>query len=483
MKAILPFRIASLAALSVLLLPPLARPLGACSTVRLQAGKELIYGHNLNANGLDVPGLVFVNPRGIFKTGRSWMELVTRGRKNPSSLAWISRYGSVTFNAFGRDLPDGGMNEAGLFVWEMGLSNEEVVYPKNDSLPRLNQMQWMQYVLDNFSSLEEAVACAREIEIDGWGWHFFLGDAEGNCAAIDFVSGRVVVHRGADMPVPGLFNALYSREVEWSRYFQGFGGTYEVRLDDPRVPRFVKAARLLREYDPSRDPVAYGFQLLDRLFVTETADWSVLFDLRRQTVHFRTSRNRAIKRFSISAFDFSNSGPLRVLDIDIPEPGDVTSRFAPLDPRKLASFISSLPIPDGFFEGGGLKKEEAVGNLATHTDRARTSESQFFAGTWRTPANPGKAFEIRLRTREEAVYGEIATGENLSDRFPLRHIRMIGNRMAFTFRSGDAGPFFEATVTFGPETMVMELWEPEASRGRFELFPVEARGGGGLRTE
>jgi choloylglycine hydrolase len=130
----------------------------ACSTIKLQHGPELLYGHNLNNNGSDIPGLVFINKRDVFKTGRSWSELINKDQSNPSTAAWISRYGSVTFNTFGKDLPDGGMNEAGIYIWEMGLSNSEVVYPKDASLPNLNQMHWMQYILDTAATLDEALA-------------------------------------------------------------------------------------------------------------------------------------------------------------------------------------------------------------------------------------------------------------------------------------------------------------------------------------
>ena len=125
----------------------------ACSTFKLQKGNKLIYAHNLNQGDLGVPGMIFVNKRGVFKLGRTWSELTTADREDPSSFSWISRYGSVTFNAFGRDLPDGGMNETGLFIWEM---NEDPEYPVNTGKPKLDQMNWMQYVLDNCSTTEEA---------------------------------------------------------------------------------------------------------------------------------------------------------------------------------------------------------------------------------------------------------------------------------------------------------------------------------------
>jgi choloylglycine hydrolase len=36
--------------------------------------------------------------------------------------------------------PDGGINEAGLYIWEM---SEDADYAKNDSLPKLNQRNWI----------------------------------------------------------------------------------------------------------------------------------------------------------------------------------------------------------------------------------------------------------------------------------------------------------------------------------------------------
>lgn len=47
-----------LTVLFVLLMP---YQTAACSTFKLQKGKCLIYGHNLNQEDIDVPGLIFIN--------------------------------------------------------------------------------------------------------------------------------------------------------------------------------------------------------------------------------------------------------------------------------------------------------------------------------------------------------------------------------------------------------------------------------------
>ncbi len=456
-----------------------AAPLPACSTIRLQRGDELLYGHNLNNNGSDIPGLAFINQRGVFKTGRSWSEIFHQDRRNPSDVAWISRYGSVTFNTFGRDLPDGGMNEAGIYVWEMGLSNSEVVYPRDAGLPKLNQMQWMQYILDNAATLDEAIACATAFELDGWGWHFFLGDKDGHCAVVDFVDGRVVVHRGDEMPVPGLFNALYARETAQARYFKGFGGQYEPTLTDKRVPRYVKTGIMLQQYDGKQDAVDYTFQILDRLFVSEVADWSVVFDVKRRCVHFRTSRNRAVKHFSLDGFDFSGAGPTLILDIDIPEGGDVGRQFAPYGNDRMAAHIRTLPLPKSFCEAGGLTTDEFVQRLAGHTARAEDPRNQPFLGTWQTKTDKAGAaprWQLTLRSRGDVVGGEISNAKGFVAGAPLEQIQLAGRVLSFACTSREEKEFLFARAVLEGEKMTLTLMGLEEEYGSFELFRAPAAG-------
>jgi len=55
----------------------------ACSTFKLQKGPHLIYGHNLNEGDIGVPGMIFINKRGVFKIGRTWSELYAKEKENP----------------------------------------------------------------------------------------------------------------------------------------------------------------------------------------------------------------------------------------------------------------------------------------------------------------------------------------------------------------------------------------------------------------
>lgn len=447
--------------------------LSACSTIKLQHGPDLLYGHNLNNNGSDVPGLVFINKRGVFKTGRSWSELINKAQSNASTVAWISRYGSVSFNTFGKDLPDGGMNEAGIYIWEMGLSNSEVIYPTDANLPKLNQMHWMQYILDTAATLDEALACAGTFEIDGWGWHFFLGDGDGNCAVIDFVDGNVVMHRGEEMPVPGLFNALYAREIEQARYFKGFGGQYEPTLTDKKVPRFVKAGVMLKDYIGQEKALDYTYKILDHLFVSEVADWSVVFDVAHRTVHFKTSLNRTIKHFAMDSFDFSNESPTRILDLDIDADGEVSKLFTPYSHDKMARHIASLPLPRAFCEMGGLNQPEFIERLARHTTKAEDQGNQPFLGTWRMKteeAGEAPRWQLTLRSKGDLVSGEITNAMGFAINAPIEQIRLVGQEFTFTFKSREEQDIIFATASLDQTNMSLALKGLEEEYGTFELF-------------
>lgn len=144
----------------------------ACSTFLFSSDNSLFVGHNLDQDHL-VPGYLVINKRGLQKSNISWMEIVRGKNENSKRIQWISKYGSVTFNpGGGKEFPDGGLNEAGLVVCEMSLS--ETKYPQDSSAAKMFQWQWIQYLLDNYGSVQEVIDHVNEFELSGFNWHFLL---------------------------------------------------------------------------------------------------------------------------------------------------------------------------------------------------------------------------------------------------------------------------------------------------------------------
>src|SRR4051812_31849081 len=91
-------------------------------------------------------GMVLVNKRGLAKRA---LPLAPGDRP----AEWVSRHASVTFNQYGRELPNAGMNDAGLVVEILWLDSS--AFPPPDARPTVNELQWIQYQLDNHATVAE----------------------------------------------------------------------------------------------------------------------------------------------------------------------------------------------------------------------------------------------------------------------------------------------------------------------------------------
>ncbi|MCH8331107.1 MAG: linear amide C-N hydrolase [Bacteroidetes bacterium] len=173
----------------------------ACTTFCLSQEGGFVFGRNYDWHLGH--GLVIVNKKGIQKRSFTFYP--------EEPVDWVSKYGSVTFNQFGREFPLGGMNEKGLVVEVMWL--EETVYQGKDDRPVMNELQWVQYQLDNFKSVKEVLKELENIRI-GQTYtpiHYLVADSKGIVASIEHIKGETVIHTGDDLPVPVLTNDTYDR--------------------------------------------------------------------------------------------------------------------------------------------------------------------------------------------------------------------------------------------------------------------------------
>ena len=79
----------------------------ACTTFQLRHADQVIVGKNYD--WMVEEGLIIVNKRGVSKTAyQSTLDTTAVG----TPAAWTSKYGSIVFTQYGRELGPGGMNEA-----------------------------------------------------------------------------------------------------------------------------------------------------------------------------------------------------------------------------------------------------------------------------------------------------------------------------------------------------------------------------------
>ena len=298
-----------------------ALPSHACSTFCLLHRDQPLFGRNYDWSVDD--GLVIINKRQVAKRAAG-----RRNKKNPAR--WVSTYGSVTFNQYGRELPTEGMNEAGLVVATLWLSATEHAAP--DARPSINMLQWMQYQLDTASTIDEVIASDAHLRVQparGAKVHYFVCDRTGACVSIEFLEGKLVAHTRDSMAVKALTNDTYAQSVTHLQQHDGFGGKTPLPTDSGSLARFVRTASLVRQYDPKANssPIDYAFDILTNVAQGTSTKWSLVYDLHQQRIYFRTQANPSRRFIDLNALDFSCTTPVQVLDINAAGSGDITSQF------------------------------------------------------------------------------------------------------------------------------------------------------------
>jgi penicillin V acylase-like amidase (Ntn superfamily) len=288
----------------------------ACTTFCLKKNGEVLFGKNYDWMIGD--GLVFVNKRGVAKVSTD--EDLT----NPAK--WVSKYGSVTFNQYGRENPSGGMNEAGLVIELMWL--DETQYPKADARPTVGTLEWIQYQLDNSATVAEVIANCSRIRISSQvPLHYLVNDKAGNTATIEFLDGNLVAHRGETLPVATLANDSYTKSLNYSKTTLVENARTNGSLD-----RFVRAARKTSEFDKRErsetESVNYGFEILSNVAQERATQWSIVYDQKRGKIHWRTLQSPQVKTINTKAFDYSCATAVRLFDMNANQSGDVTAKFA-----------------------------------------------------------------------------------------------------------------------------------------------------------
>jgi penicillin V acylase-like amidase (Ntn superfamily) len=291
----------------------------ACTTFFLDDNGHYYFGRNYD--WITGNGMVMTNVKGVRK-----ISAVTH-----SDVSWISQYGSISFNQYGKEFPTGGMNEKGLVVELMWL--DQTKYPEADNRPAFDVLQWIQYQLDNCASIEEVVATDKKIRINAENntpLHYLIADATGKAATIEFLDGKMVVHKGQDLSFPVLTNSIYSQSVQ--RTEKAVKNAENLNFQDNSIQRFAQACSMISSFKTSGAASAldYSFSILHKVAQGDYTKWSIVYDLTEKKIHFITSKNKNRRTVSFSAFDLACPAPSLAADMNEMNAGNLTASFKKL---------------------------------------------------------------------------------------------------------------------------------------------------------
>ncbi|WDQ16208.1 linear amide C-N hydrolase [Rhodopirellula sp. P2] len=297
-----------------------AQPAVACTVMRLN-----IHGQLVIARNHDWPfgeALVITNLRGIEKTSLAPIKPAT----------WTSKYGSVSFCQFGREIPFAGMNEKGLTVDLLHLPQatfpDPVSVEADPELTAVNAIQWVQYQLDTAATVAEVVDSLSTIVpipmlpvVETV--HYFVTDAGGDVAVVEFINGKAVVRHGEDYCLedgnPKTQTCVLANSSWEDSQTNQVNNTSLLRYG-----RGVRLVEMANDLDDQQPPIDYAHRCLQMVAQGHLTQWNLVYLPEERRIHFRTQTSPQQRWIDLDDLSFESDQPPQAIDIDQDIRGDVT---------------------------------------------------------------------------------------------------------------------------------------------------------------
>lgn len=329
--------------------------IAASSSIETHACTRAVYlgGDNMVVTGRtmdwkeDPQSNIYFNPRGVSR----------RGAISDNTITWVSKYGSVVTAGYDIGVCDG-MNEKGL-VANLLFLTESNYNRTDDGRPVMGLSIWTQYVLDNFATVDEAVAelSKETFRIDAPdlpnGYkstlHLSISDATGNSAIFEYLNGHLVIHSGRECRV--MTNSpTYDKQLTLNDYWQQIGGLTMLPGTNRASDRFVRATfyiDALPQTSDARQAVAgvfsvmrnvsvpLGISIPEQPFIASTR-WRTVADQLNLVYYFESTLSPDIFWIDFRNLDFSAGTPLGKLTLTdgAVYAGDASQRFSKTAPMQ-----------------------------------------------------------------------------------------------------------------------------------------------------
>jgi len=274
----------------------------------------------------DMQSNLYVFPRGMARDGGL----------GDKALKWTSTYGSVITSIYEGITADG-MNEKGLVANLLYLAESKYT-PPDDRRPAIVISAWAQYFLDNFATVEEAVAEVSQEKFrmvsvafpngPKGNVHLAISDASGDSAILEYINGKLVIHHGKQYQV--MTNSpIYSAHIPLNQYWKQIGGTVMLPGTNRSVDRFARASFYINAAAQSADPreaIAVVFSVMRNVSVPRgistpgqpnisSTIWRTVADQKNKVYFFEDTASPSLLWVRLDQIDFKPGSGVRKITL------------------------------------------------------------------------------------------------------------------------------------------------------------------------
>lgn len=299
----------------------------ACTRVVYQGNKDMVITGRTMDWKEDTRSNIWIFPRGMERNGEVG--------KDP--MRWKSKYGSVVTSAYDICSTDG-MNEKGLVANLLWLA--ESSYPQwNGEKPALSIAAWVQYMLDNFATVSEAVSeieknafdVVSDMMPDGTRMatlHLSISDATGDNAIFEYIDGKLNIHHNRSYQV--MTNSpVFDQQLALDDYWKTIGGTTFLPGTNRAADRFVRASFYINAIPKTEDTrtalasvfsvirntsVPFGISTPDQPNISSTR-WRTVSDQKDKVYYFESTLYPNVFWVDFKDVDFSEKASVKKLNL------------------------------------------------------------------------------------------------------------------------------------------------------------------------
>ena len=248
--------------------------------------------------------------QGYVIKNKSGQKKFAYGFRGTNQASWTSKYGSVTFNQIGKEFPYGGINEKGLVVEQLWMS--ESIYQDNKN-QNISELEWIQFQLDNYSTIEEVVKNLDKLTIKPIATiHYLIADRNGNSAVIDFVDGKTVVNKKE-----GRHQVITNETLSNSEKYFEINKSDIDKNSRTHYDRFCQIKNSLLNTEIENPNQA--FEILANSAENQEnykTYWSIVYDLTNLKVYFKSFDSQTIKEINLSEIKLDSNSTLEASNIN-----------------------------------------------------------------------------------------------------------------------------------------------------------------------
>ena len=319
-----------------------------CTRIKYESGSgSCITGRGMDWNDPNAPTDLWVFPRGMERDGGI----------GATPIKWTSKYGSVVASFYGAASADG-MNEKGLVGNVLYLAEADYGDPESGK-PTLSIGAWVQYILDNFATVAEAVATLKEEPFTivapklpngrAAAVHTALSDPSCDSAILEYVDGKLVIHHGPECAV--MTNSLvYDQQNAINTYWELIGGNRMLPGTINAADRYVRASYFLSsspKYKEADMAVASVFSQMRSISVPlgmadpdhpniSATIWRTVADHDARRYYFESTLRPSVIWVDIEKVNLAPGADVMKVETLGSEvyAGEVSSKFKPAEPFK-----------------------------------------------------------------------------------------------------------------------------------------------------